>query len=197
MDVDRRARKLAAKRRAVKGVAVRLALERGLEGLTVEAISEAADISPRTFHNYFATKEDALTMELSWSPEELLALFGARPAGEPVLESLHATFLHVASELHGQREEAAAFQELYRRHPELIAERRPRQADELVRTLAGAVAARTGQDPATDFGPTLLVNAALAVMQAAVRFQWTAEQDRSVEELLSEGFDVLREGLRR
>ena len=194
MNVERRARKLAAKRRAVKNVAVRLALEEGLEGLTVEAISEAADISPRTFHNYFATKEDALAMELSWSGEELVALFEGRPGEEPVVESLRATFLHVASGLQEQREEAAAHSELYRRYPQLLAERRPRQAGEMVDALVGAVARRTGEDPATDFRPTLVVNAALAVMQAAVRFLWSAPEGACLEDLLTEGFAALERG---
>ena len=57
---DRRERRRAATRRQVADSALRLALERGVESVTVEQISEAADIAPRTFFNYFSSKEDAL-----------------------------------------------------------------------------------------------------------------------------------------
>jgi AcrR family transcriptional regulator len=45
---------------AIHEAAATLALERGLEDATVEAIAESAGISPRTFFNYFATKDDAV-----------------------------------------------------------------------------------------------------------------------------------------
>lgn len=45
---------------AIHEAAATLALERGLENATVEAVAEAAGISPRTFFNYFATKDDAV-----------------------------------------------------------------------------------------------------------------------------------------
>ncbi|MBD8061050.1 TetR/AcrR family transcriptional regulator [Oceanitalea stevensii] len=45
---------------AIHDAAATLALERGLENATVEATAEAAGISPRTFFNYFATKDDAV-----------------------------------------------------------------------------------------------------------------------------------------
>ena len=37
-----------------------MAIERGLTEVTVEAIVDAAEVSRRTFSNYFANKEDAL-----------------------------------------------------------------------------------------------------------------------------------------
>lgn len=55
-----RARKQRQTRDAIHRAAVELALENGPEGATVVAISARVDISPRTFFNYYPTKEDAI-----------------------------------------------------------------------------------------------------------------------------------------
>lgn len=55
-----RARKQRQTRDAIHRAAVELALENGPEGATVAAISARVDISPRTFFNYYPTKEDAI-----------------------------------------------------------------------------------------------------------------------------------------
>lgn len=55
-----RERKRLATHRAIQMAALRLVHERGLDGVTIDDISRVADISPRTFFNYFASKEEAL-----------------------------------------------------------------------------------------------------------------------------------------
>lgn len=57
---DLRARRRRDTARDVHLVALRLARERGFDAVTVEAISTEAGIAPRTFFNYFPTKEAAV-----------------------------------------------------------------------------------------------------------------------------------------
>lgn len=64
---DRRRRATST---AISEAAVDLALERGLPALTVEAISDRAAISPRSFYNYFPTKELALLGPGPQRPDE-------------------------------------------------------------------------------------------------------------------------------
>ncbi|WIM69255.1 TetR/AcrR family transcriptional regulator [Corynebacterium suedekumii] len=52
--------KKAATRTTMSRAAARLALAGGAESLTVAAVSDAAGVSPRTFHNYFTSMEQAL-----------------------------------------------------------------------------------------------------------------------------------------
>lgn len=53
LEVSLRERKKLATRAALSHAAWSLMVERGLEAATPEAIAEAADVSPRTFRNYF------------------------------------------------------------------------------------------------------------------------------------------------
>src|SRR5258708_2644444 len=53
-------RKRREPRRALIDAAQRLAGERGPDQVTVEEIADAADVSVRTFFNYFQAKEDAM-----------------------------------------------------------------------------------------------------------------------------------------
>lgn len=55
-----RERKRLATRRAIQLAALRLVKDRGLDAVTIDDISRDADVSPRTFFNYFVSKEAAL-----------------------------------------------------------------------------------------------------------------------------------------
>ena len=59
-DEGLRARKQRQTRDAIHRAAVALALENGPDAATVADISARANISPRTFFNYYPTKEDAI-----------------------------------------------------------------------------------------------------------------------------------------
>lgn len=83
MTSDLRERKKEATRQALHHAAVRLALEHGVEGVTVEAISEAAMVSRRTFSNYFTGKEQALLYHDRTHVAHLVNLVRARPPEEP------------------------------------------------------------------------------------------------------------------
>ncbi|MEO8529125.1 MAG: TetR family transcriptional regulator [Pseudolysinimonas sp.] len=67
-----RERKRVATRQAILRAALQVVRERGLDNATVDEISRVADISPRTFFNYFPSKEEAIlgeTPSLEGNPE--------------------------------------------------------------------------------------------------------------------------------
>jgi len=65
-----RERKRIATRRAIQIAAVELASERGFDRVTIDEISHVANVSPRTFFNYFPSKESAIIGELPELPEQ-------------------------------------------------------------------------------------------------------------------------------
>src|ERR1035441_4074068 len=90
-----RERKKLATRQALGAAAMRLAVERGLENVFVEDIAAAAEVSPRTFNNYFASKYEAicaLALDRSFQIGEALR---ERPASESLWDAVRNAVLAV------------------------------------------------------------------------------------------------------
>ncbi|MEV8612382.1 TetR/AcrR family transcriptional regulator [Amycolatopsis sp. NPDC051373] len=68
-----RERKKQATRTALSSAALRLARERGPENVRVDDIAEAAGVSPRTYNNYFASREDAIVFAVTSDRESRVA----------------------------------------------------------------------------------------------------------------------------
>jgi AcrR family transcriptional regulator len=65
-----RARKRAATQLAIRRAAIELGLEHGYSHVTVEMICEASMVSPRTFFNYFGSKEGVYVTAAKAMPSE-------------------------------------------------------------------------------------------------------------------------------
>ena len=77
-----RERKKQAVKTALEQTALRLFMEKGYENTTVEEISEAVDVSTRTFFRYFATKDEVL---FAHQAERLAAICRrSSPSGRPM-----------------------------------------------------------------------------------------------------------------
>src|SRR5699024_11473825 len=87
-----RERKKRATRAALQFTALQLVADRGLDHVTVEDITEEVGVSPRTFFNYFATKEEAL---IGTDPDLLPALTAALRARDRTSTRLHSS--HVST----------------------------------------------------------------------------------------------------
>lgn len=79
--------------RAIRSTALRLFDERGYEAVNVEQIAAAANVSRATFFNYFANKEAVVFDQDPQEREILQGLMDARPADEPLWQSLTAVMI--------------------------------------------------------------------------------------------------------
>ncbi len=90
----RRERKKLATRQALQRAATELVEERGLANVTVEAITERADVAVRTFFNYFPSKEEAVLQRVPDRTVRLCQAIADRPASEDPLTVLRHAVLH-------------------------------------------------------------------------------------------------------
>ena len=84
IDVGLRERKRRETRAALSLAALRLCVQRGWENVMVDDIAAAANVSSRTFRNYFSTKAEAVA---AGHLERMLRVadeLRARPASEPL-----------------------------------------------------------------------------------------------------------------
>src|ERR1700733_14699361 len=88
-----RERKKLATRKALSDAALRLAIERGLENVTIEDITAEANVALRTFRNYFASKYEAVAAIGADRAYRIGASLLQRPAGEPLWEALTCSVL--------------------------------------------------------------------------------------------------------
>jgi len=185
-----RERKKRATRRALQYAALRLVAERGMDDVTVDEIAAAADVSPRTFFNYFATKEDALSALDPDALAENLEAIRARPATETPLQALREVYLARAVRTSSDTEFWRLRARVTRDYPHLLV------------TISGAaaladhavskvLAERMGVDPLTDPRPLLLAGAASTARRAAMQLWLAGDQQRDLAEVLGECFDAV------
>jgi AcrR family transcriptional regulator len=196
-----RERKKLATRRALQRVALDLVSQRGFAHVTVEDIAEAADVSPRTFFNYFPSKEAVL---FGASPDRTEAVRDAVVHGAPGESALTALSLVLTDELRHRAEELWALggdaASWLRRMKSAQADPhlRAAQASHMAtgeRLMAEALAERLGTDPDRDPYPGLLAAAATAVMRSTQMFWAASGGEVPLDELGRRAWAALAAGL--
>jgi AcrR family transcriptional regulator len=171
--------------------------------VTVEDIAEAADVSPRTFFNYFPSKEAVLFGGDPDRATQLRERVATWRPGPPALEVLRAVLRADAEamaqelrDLGGEPGEWLRRMKVARADPHVRAAHAGQMAM-LERAIAEGLATRLGADPESDPYPGVLAAAAVGVLRACMVFWSGAGIDGTTElgDLIDQAFTALAAGL--
>lgn len=196
-----RQRKKLATRRLLRQVALNLVAERGYTQVTVDDIAAAAGVSPRTFFNYFPSKEAALFGSAPARGDDLRTRIAQGTPGEPALDVLRSALVEIArhvvdelSELSGDPVDWMFRMRSARADPHLHAAHAAQMAG-IERTITEALAERLGTDPDTDPYPGLLCAAATGVFRSSMTFWADSGGAVPLDRLVDLSFQALADGL--
>ncbi len=171
--------------------ALKLFVEQGFEATTVEQIAAVTGLSRRSFHRYFASKEDVLGQWFAEMGQQIAAALAARPPQEPPWFALRRAFDDLVQQM-STRPEAQVMTRMMLETPALHASHlhkyahwRMLLADVLQHRLAGDATA-----PAR-IAAVALAGAALASLESAQQ-EWVAEgNQRPLDDLTDEAMDAV------
>lgn len=190
---SRRERKKIATTEAIARAALSFAEERGLSDTTVEMIAGAADVSYRTFFNYFSSKEEA-ALWLGSSLEKELTEFILNCPQENAMDTVtalahaHVMWLERYKDVLKMRGRAAAKCGSLRSAMQA-------QIHGLDNAMADAFAKRLDAKPDA-IEPFLASRCAASLIEMSARSVIAGKSQDEVHQLIDESADLLRNGLR-
>ncbi|MFV2172612.1 TetR/AcrR family transcriptional regulator [Actinomadura sp. LOL_016] len=199
-----RERKKRETRDALSAAAIGLIIERGWSAVTIEDIAAAANVSVRTFRNYFSGKAEAVAARHVDRMRRVANGLRARPADEPLWDAVGAAVQEQFASPQDHRPPDGADAEGLRRRADgvrlLLSE--PVLAGEMARAhaageveLAAAIAERTGTDADRDLYPGLAAAVLGAAVGAAVVHSLRGDPAAPAGPVLREALDRLTAGL--
>jgi AcrR family transcriptional regulator len=189
-----RERKKRETAQALQLAALELVAEHGLDEVTVEQIAAAANVSPRTFFNYYPSKEVALVALQPGATASFAEALLARPSDEDLLEAARAALAADVPRITANADRHRLRTTVIARHEEL----RPHLIGafaEWERAVTTAIAARTGTDPATDLLPGLAAATFAGIIRESLRRWRASDFQLPLDEVFDEAFALIGNGL--
>jgi AcrR family transcriptional regulator len=169
----------------VQREAVERFLSRGFDGVTIEEIAVAAEVSPMSVYRWFGTKE-ALVIWDEYDPP-ILAEVQRRLAEQPPLAAVRDALVALLDGVYDRERELALDRvRLIFREPALAA-----AAERNSLALQGAFAAQFGAAGVSDFASRALAGVAGALLRVAIEQWQRMDGERPLAELIRESFDAL------
>ncbi|MEV0292203.1 TetR family transcriptional regulator [Nocardia sp. NPDC050710] len=195
-----RERKKRETRIALSAATIRLGVERGWANVTIEDIAAAADVSVRTFRNYFSSKAEAVASRHVARMEQVAAELRRRPSEEPLWEAISAAVrdrfalgADTDADAPGDRRWAEGIRRILA-EPAVQAAVLAASAT-AQHALAAAIAERTGTDAVEDLYPKLVAGAVGAACSVAIEHGLSTDPPLAVLPLLDDALEQLAAGL--
>ncbi|RSN20513.1 TetR family transcriptional regulator [Amycolatopsis sp. WAC 04169] len=150
--------------------ALRLAMEKGVEQVRVEDIANAVGVSPRTFNNYFSSKEEAICSFIVERQELLREALRERPSEETLWEAVGTATLEAYGSMGEPNREAVELARSLLLHPSMQGEFLKAHA-KVEQVLADAILERAGAGAENALNARLMA----AIVESAVKtafFSW-------------------------
>ncbi|HEX3785415.1 MAG TPA: TetR family transcriptional regulator [Pseudonocardiaceae bacterium] len=186
-----RERKKRRTRDALLSAALDLFKAKGYEHTTVREITDAVEVSERTFFRYFASKEELVLSFVVAAADAFAVELSKRPASERPVEALRNAMRTAALTLDPQdieREQMAyaLAMRLIEATPALLAAQLM-VSQNLCEKLIAIMAEREGVDPATDPRPRIIATVFCGLMSAASQV-WRGDGDITTMTELADGY---------
>lgn len=170
-------RKRAVTHQTLAAVALELAVERGLENVTVPVIAAAAGVSARTFNNYFSSKEEAVVAPVFDRAVRIVDAFERRPASEPLWQAISSAIMAQFPDEADVDPMSNAAARAAMNNPALRGEQLKACAA-IEELLAAAITSRLGDASSSDITPHLVAGTAIAASRIA--FDHWSDADASL-----------------
>lgn len=185
----RRERKRRQTRERIEAAALTLFLKRGFDGTTIEDITEAADVSKRSFFDYFPSKEEVVFAWQDSFADELTDAVAAQPEEASIVEVIEAA-VNAALNAAISDPKHLAIAALIHDTPVLRARDQLKYA-KLQEKLAHALYARSRGGDAERFRLGLLSAAVVGMLRMGGERWSEMRQDISLREFAGRMFDEL------
>ena len=200
-----RERKRADTRDRLETAAVTLVLANGLEHTTIDAICEAADVSGRTFFNYFDSKEDAILglRDSEITDEVVAAVLADHRDADPVELTVRLMFGVLNSSINTSRLFKSRMK-IVKQHPQLLGrmgaqmQRMTEQLTSAIRPVLLSWPSFADQTPAeTELAVEVMLSLCSGATRAAVK-QWTTNGSQAPIEAVEErAIELVRDTVKR
>ncbi|HTI19645.1 MAG TPA: TetR family transcriptional regulator [Kutzneria sp.] len=191
-----RERKKRETRLALSRATIALIVARGWDEVSVEDIAAAANVSERTFRNYFTSKAEAVAASHLERALVVADELRSWPADEPFWPAVLAAVRSSLTTAPSSPRDAAYMErvKLVLTHPSLHAELL--RADDIAKDeLAVAIAERLGLDRDGDLFPQLAASVVAAGIATAMRFWMLTDPTGSVLDVIDQVFAEIGRGL--
>lgn len=194
-----RERKRLETRHALEAAALDLALENGIANLTVDQVVDRANLSRRTFFNYFASLSDALIgrSKLDTLPN-FVDLFRAVEPGTTVFAAMKRLVLDLTRSSDAENQLLKRRVKVVKANPQLVVENLA-QVAHLFELIAGEVSRRLADERGVERSSSTDTQARLLFLVCAATLQHGIEQfarepeKQSLTDSIQQAFATLEE----